>query len=66
MGAKVTILMEDYFGEWVTLELKTESNKMIDYLFGLVLGDGIEASDTSYIIIIDYNDGSSYSRWKLL
>lgn len=76
MGVKVTILTE-YFGnssDWVTLELETEYNKivtqdeneMIDYLFGLVLGDGIEASDRSYIIIIDYTDGSSYYRWKLL
>lgn len=76
MGVKVTILTE-YFGnssDWVTLEFETESNKivtqdeneMIDYLFGLVLGEGIEVSDRSYVIIIDYIDGSSFSRWKLL
>jgi hypothetical protein len=74
MGAKVTLVVEDYSGDWVTLEFETEANKivtqdeneMIDYLFGLVLGDSVEASDTSFILIIDYTDGSSFSRWKLL
>ncbi len=76
MAVKVTLLVEDDVGDWVTLELETEYNKivsqdenqMMDYLFGRVLGDGIESFDTlcSYIIIIDYTDGSSFTRWKLL
>ena len=60
--------------DWVTLEFKTEYNKivtqdeneMIDYLFGLLLGDSIEVTDRSYIIIIDYTDGSTYSKWNLI
>ena len=74
MGVKVTIVVEDYAGDWVTLELESEcmlvlsqdQNEMFDYLFGLVIGDGIEANDRSYIIIIDYTDGTSSTRWKLL
>ena len=75
---RVTIMIEDYIpyvgGDWVMIEFETEyykivtqdENELIDYLFGLVLGDGIECTGRSYIILIDKTDGSSYTRWKLL
>ena len=71
---KITILHECEPSDWVTLEFQTEYNKivtqdendMIDYLFGLLLGDSIELTDRSYIIIIDYTDGSTYSKWNLI
>ena len=74
MGVKVTIMVEDFGCDWITLELETDVNKIVTqdqqdlfpYLFGLILGDGIEATDRPYIIIIDYPCGKSHTKFKLL
>ena len=72
MAVKVTIMIEDFRCDWITLELETkekvtqDEQDLFPYLFGLILGDGIEATDRPYIIIIDYPCGKTHTRYNLL